>query len=361
MAGIVESGVAKKRLETVYDVAKAAGVSVATVSRVLNNYPNVSEKTRERVLSMISRSGFRPNANARRLVGGQSGQICFLVSNRGVVNSFHSRILIGAEEYCRAHHYHVVFTTVEYDQDHQFPGSSLPRVIHEHGGVDGVLLAGVNYPPMLEYLERVNIRYVLFGNNLVTGSLALPAAHAVSFDEAQGGEQAASLLVELGHQQITFVGDLSRSWYRRRYDGFRRVMRAKRLAPAVIDFRGEASAFELGSRAVPQLLREHPKTTAIVAQDDEAACGILHTLQRVGLRTPEDISVVGYDDINEIRYLNPALTTVRVPKEKIGWTMADQLLGEQTRTGAIVLPTELVIRDSCRKLSEKVKTVSLFS
>ena len=357
MIGIV----ARNGIETVYDIAAAAGVSVATVSRVLNQFPNVNEKTREKVLAVIRKSGFRPNAHARRLVGGRSGQVCFLLSNRDVVHSFHSRILMGAEDYCRQHGYHVVFTTVDYTRDHEFPGASLPRIIREHGGVEGLLLAGVNYPVLLRYLDKLRVQYALFGNNLVTGSLALPRSACVSFDEVQGGEQAAALLAELGHRQIVFVGDLSKPWYQRRYEGYRRAVQARGLADAVIDPGSDESGFELGGRAVSMLLRNHPKATAIAAQDDETACGILHTLQRVGIRIPDDISVVGYDDITEIRYLNPALTTVRVPKEQIGWTMADQLLGRKKPSGTaapVVLPTELVIRDSCRRLKEKLKPVS---
>jgi DNA-binding LacI/PurR family transcriptional regulator len=344
--------VARPRIETVYDIATVAGVSVATVSRVLNQSPNVREETRQRVLAIIRKCGFRPNANARRLVGGRSGQVCFVLSNREVVHSFHSRILMGAEEYCRQKSYHVVFTTVEYTHDYEFPGDSLPRVIREHGSVEGLLLAGVNYPNLLRYLDAARIPYVLFGNNLVTGSLRLPNGPTVCFDEMQGGEQATMLLADVGHRDVVFAGDLSQPWYQRRYEGYRRAMHTLQLEPAVIDLRESVTAFELGRRAVSILLRRHPRATAVVAQDDETACGILDALKRLGLDVPGEISVVGYDDITEIRYIQPNLTTVRVPKEEIGWAMADRLLnrpnGKQSYR-SLVLPTEIVIRDSCRK------------
>jgi DNA-binding LacI/PurR family transcriptional regulator len=350
------------KIKTVYDIAKAAGVSVATVSRVLNGFPNVAADTRERVLALIQKSGFRPNVNARRLVHGRSGQVCFLLSNRDVVHSFHSRILMGAADYCRQKGHHVVFAAFEYGANEEYPNQALPPIIHEHGGVEGLLLAGVNYPPFLNYIESLGIRYVLFGNNLVTGSLGLPRQNAVCFDEKEGARQAAAFLLQLGHTRATFVGDRSRPWYERRFRGFEEAMRAARQPAQVVDLHDQASAFHLGAAAVPVVLRDYPETTAIVAQDDETACGVLDSLRRLGVRVPEDLSVVGYDDITEIQYLHPALTTVRVAKEKIGWAMADLLYNPQTagrRRGGLVLPTELVIRDSCRKLeSGAMKTIS---
>jgi DNA-binding LacI/PurR family transcriptional regulator len=353
--------VSDTRLNTVYDVARAAGVSVATVSRVLNGYAKVSPKTRERVLALISKSGFRPNVNARRLVQGRSGQICFLLSNRHVVHSFHSRILMGVEDNCRSRNQHVVFTTLNYGPDESFPSGVIPRIISEDGSIDGLLIAGTNYPVLLRHLDSVRIPYVMFGNNLVTGSLALPRKKAVSFDEDKGGEHAASFLIQLGHRHLTFVGDLSKPWYQRRFEGFKRAMIAAGLPAACADLREHSDYFELGKRALPIVLREHPKTTAIVAQDDETACGVMDSLRRLGMRAPDDISIIGYDDITEIQYLHPALTTMRVPKEKIGWAMADELFrviaGEHSRSVSPLITTELVIRDSCARAPEAAKVV----
>jgi DNA-binding LacI/PurR family transcriptional regulator len=345
----------KTNFATVYDIATAAGVSAATVSRVLNGYPKVSPKTRERVLKLIAASGFRPNANARRLVQGHSGQICFLLSNRDVVHSFHSRILMGVEDYCRQNGQHVVFTAFDYGPDDHFPNETLPPIIGEHGGTEGVLLAGVNYPNFLRYLTALGLPYVVFGNNLVTDSLALPQRHSVSFDERSGGDQAASFLAELGHRDLLFVGDLSKPWYKRRFEGYRAALKARGLQPRVLDLADAPTAFALGCRAAGVVIRQYRTTTAVLAQDDETACGMIDVFRRIGISVPGDISVMGYDDITEIRYLIPALTTVGVPKEEIGSRMAAALLGARGRGEgagpAHRLPTEIVIRDSCRALT----------
>lgn len=343
----------KTELVTVYDLAKSAGVSVATVSRVLNGYPNVSDKTRERITRLIERSGFRPNAHARRLAHGHSGQICFLLSNRQVVHSFHSRILMGVEDHCRQQGQHVVFATFDYGPEDSFPNDSVPPLIGEHGSTEGVLLAGVNYPNFLHYLGSLGLPYVIFGNNLVAGSEKMSRKSHVLFDEHGGGEKAASFLAELGHRDLLFVGDLSKPWYRRRFEGYQAAVTARGLTPAVLDLQGSSDAFQLGQQAAAILIQRHPKTSAVLAQDDDTACGLLDALRRVGVRVPEDLSVMGYDDITEIRYMSPSLTTIRVPKEDIGGAMAVLLLSNRGATDArsplINLPTEVIIRDSCRK------------
>jgi LacI family transcriptional regulator len=345
---------AQKVFKTVHDVARAAGVSVATISRVLNQHPNVSPKTRERVLALIQQSGFRPNAIARRLAHGRTGSLCFLLSNRDIIHSFHSRVLKGVEDYCQQQHRQVIFTTFDYGPDDAMPTEALPRMVREYRAIDGVLVAGTNYPNLLRYFTEVELPYVMFGNNLVTGALALPRKNAVCFDEQAGAREAAEFLFELGHRHIAFVGDLSRPWYMRRQQGYREAMEGRGLPVATIDIRGEADCTELGRRSVPLILRQHPETTAIIAQDDETACGVLENLEKLGIHVPGDMSLMGYDDISEIRYLRPALTTVRVPKAAIGWQMAETLAGMVAGKPArppAPFATELVVRDSCARLT----------
>ncbi len=314
----------------------------------------MSAKTREKVLALIQQSGFRPNAIARRLANGRSGLLCFLLSNRDIIHSFHSRVLKGVEDYCQQQHRQVIFTTFDYGPDDPMPAENLPRMVREYRAIDGVLLAGTNYPNLLRYFAEVDLPYVLFGNNLVTGTLPLPLPrkNCVSFDEQAGAREATEFLLELGHRHITFVGDLGKPWYVRRQEGYREVMEARGLPPAAVDIRDATDCVELGRRAVPLLLRQHPQTTAILAQDDETACGIIENLEKLGIRVPADMSLVGYDDIAEIRYLKPALTTVRVPKASIGWKMAESLAtvvaGKPLRLPQ-PLATELVIRDSCAR------------
>ena len=338
-------------LKNVRELAQAAGVSVATVSRVLNNHPNVHPKTRARVLALIESSGFRPSVVAQRLASGGTGQLCFLLANRSIVHSFHSRILHGVEQYCRQHHRDVVFTTFEYGPDEAMPSAALPRIVNDRPSIDGLVVAGTNYPTLMHYLESLELPHVVFGNNLVTGSLTLPSRACVNFEERGGARQATEFLLDLGHRAIAFVGNLTRPWFDRRARGYRDAMRARELAEVVIDIPDKDDGIELGLASLPSLLACNPRPTAVLAQDDETACGLLDGFRRIGLRVPEQVSVMGYDDIAEIRHLRPALTTVRVPKERLGWTMAERILAPPTpgvvRT-QFTLPVELVVRDSCR-------------
>ena len=241
---------------------------------------------RDRVMAVIEKSGFRPNANARRLVRGSSGHVCFLLSNRDLSDSFHSRILKGVEDYSRQQHHHVVYTGFDYGADTALPNADLPRILGEDGGTEGVVLAGTNYPVLVRYIESLSIPYVLFGNNLVRESDAYPKQNSVGFDEGKGAREATEFLLELGHREVAFVGDLSALWNRRRCQGYQAAMEAKNLRSLLVDLRGEPDAFELGCRAVPELIRRCSSATAVLAQDDETACGLVVTLRRLGIAVP---------------------------------------------------------------------------
>src|SRR5260370_18162139 len=131
---------------TIREVARAAGVGIGTISRVLNSSSQVSRKTRARVLDAIHRLGFRPNAQARRILKRRAEMVCFLLSNRDFLHPFHARILQGAESYATGLNQHVLFAALHYSPQTPSHSIDLPPVLQAHGLIDGVILAGTGSP-----------------------------------------------------------------------------------------------------------------------------------------------------------------------------------------------------------------------
>src|ERR1700757_4513783 len=152
---------------TIRDVARSAGVGIGTISRVLNSSSQVSRETRARVLEAIRRLGFRPNAQARRILKRRSEMVCFLLSNRDFLHPFHARILQGVEEYARSLKQHVLFAALHYSQGTPADKIDLPLVLQEHGRIDGLILAGTIYPNLLHKIESIHMPFVAFSNNVV--------------------------------------------------------------------------------------------------------------------------------------------------------------------------------------------------
>src|SRR6201984_1557464 len=152
---------------TIRDVAHAAGVGIGTISRVLNSSAQVSRETRARVLEAIRRLGFRPNAQARRILKRRSEMVCFLLSNRDFLHPFHARILQGVESYASGLKQHVLFAALHYSPRTPPDKIDLPSVLQEHGLIDGVILAGTVYPNLLRRIESMHMPLVAFSNNVV--------------------------------------------------------------------------------------------------------------------------------------------------------------------------------------------------
>src|SRR5436190_19390056 len=152
---------------TIRDVARTAGVGIGTISRVLNSSSQVSRETRARVLEAIRRLGFRPNAQARRILRHRSEIVCFLLSNRDFLHPFHARILQGVESYASGLKQHVLFAVLHYSPRTAPEKIDLPSVLQEHGLIDGVILAGTIYPNLLQRIESVHMPFVAFSNNVV--------------------------------------------------------------------------------------------------------------------------------------------------------------------------------------------------
>jgi len=327
---------------TIRDVAREAGVSVATVSRVLNDSGPVRESTRVRVRDAARRLHFSPNTTARSLSTSQTKTLGVLLPD--VYGEFFSEIMRGIDQQARRRGFHVLLSGAHNEAD------EVEAAVHAmRGRVDGLILMAAELDP--EVLERSlpdRVPVVLIN-----------ADHDASrFDtiniDNYGGAAAMTLhLLGLGHREIRLIGGSARNrdaTERRR--GFEDTLRRAGITPRPAwvlsgDFT-EAS----GYAATEQLLREVPRPTAIFAANDSMAVGALSAVRSAGLRVPEDLAVVGFDDVPIARYVNPALTTVRVAISKLGECAAERLfetIRAQNRHDRKheLQPTELVIRSSC--------------
>jgi DNA-binding LacI/PurR family transcriptional regulator len=341
------------RQSTIRDVARVAGVGIGTISRVLNSSSQVSRETRARVLETIRRLGFRPNAQARRILKRRSEIVCFLLSNRDFLHPFHARILQGVESYASSLKHHVLFAVLHY-----FPRTApekidLPPVLQEHGLIDGVILAGTIYPNLLRRIEAIHMPFVAFSNNVV-GMDGEHPYDQVGFDDFTGTLQATRYLIGQGHRLIDFAGDISYPWIQRRFDGYRQAMRENKLKPVSILPRNADGFVDFGQKSAGKILAQGTRPTAVVAGNDETAYGLWLSLRRHGVKVPDEISLVGFDDREEAVLMDPPLSTVRVHKEEIGETCMKMLLERlhhpQMTFSQRILPTEFVVRETVRKL-----------
>jgi len=338
---------------TIREVAKAANVGIGTISRVLNSSSQVSRETRARVLAAIRRLGFRPNAQARRILKRRSEMVCFLLSNRDFLHPFHARILQGVETYASTVKQHVLFAALHYSPRTLPDRIDLPPVLQEHGLIDGLILAGTIYPNLLRRIESIRVPFVAFSNNVV-GMGEEQQYDQVGFDDSNGTLQATRYLIGEGHRQIVFAGDTSYPWLHRRFEGYKQAMRQNKLKPVLILARNVQSFVDFGQKSVKQILSRRSRPTAVVAGNDEIAYGLWRSLRQRAVSVPEDISLVGFDDREEALLMDPPLSTVRVDKEEIGQTCMKMLLERlhhpQMAFSQRILPTEFVIRGTVRHL-----------
>lgn len=325
----------------IIDVARAAGVSAASVSNAMNHPELVSEATRHAVQEAIDRLGYAPAPAARQLRTGRSDTIGVVVPN--LSNPFWADVVGGAEDAADALGIRLVISTTR-----GVDGAREGRAVEHHAelGVDGMLVA--SFQPravVLSYLE-LGVPVVLVGRQ--GASLGISS---VSVDESAGMAQAVDHLVRLGHRRIVFAnGPTTMSWCVERRAGWRRAMRRHGLdgAAGCTEINVREVVAGAGASVLEQVTAARLAPTAIVCANDVMAVDVVRELQRSGLRVPDDISVVGFDDSEIADVVAPALTTVRQDTVRIGVDAVD-LLGQLVETGRVeqrlLVPT-LVVRAS---------------
>ncbi|HTS65520.1 MAG TPA: LacI family DNA-binding transcriptional regulator [Candidatus Acidoferrales bacterium] len=336
-----------KKPATIVDVARQAGVSLGTASRVMNNRRDVAPDLRRRVMEAARILHYVRTRRGRRAARESLPVISFVLANREFLHPMHARMLQGAEQYCEERGYFVVFKRFDYAPETRAEEMKLPSLLREHGIADSMILAGTNYPNLVEATAAAGIPYVLYGNNLV-GYARLPRTDLARSDDRAGCLQAVRYLVKLGHRQICYVGDISQPWFANRYQAYLSVVEEAGLEPMAQTVRLSADNFQSGFHSAEVILRQGLRPTAIFCGSDHIALGVWEQLRRGGVRVPQDCSLVGFDDIPDAEVTNPPLTTVRNPFLEVGRELA-RLAIEKAKSpcapvAEAVLPTELVMR-----------------
>jgi DNA-binding LacI/PurR family transcriptional regulator len=335
------------RQVTLQDVATAAGVSMQTVSRVVNHRPDVAEETRLRVWQVIRELGYRPNRLARSLVA-QRSHLLGIIS-LPLNDFFRTQVITATEREVRAHGYACLLSFTEEDL------SDLPLLIEQmmERQVDGILLItpktlDLPLPPFS--VPCISAAHPVQDEKVIN----------VDIDNVDGAYQAMAHLIALGHRNIGLLaGPLDWKATQDRLEGARLALAevGKTLDPSCIEASADWS-LDAGYRAAHLLLERLPDLTAFCCHNDWLALGAYRALSERHLRVPEDVSVIGYDDLPVCLYANPCITSVHQPMDGFGELLGQLLVNAiergNTTPSSMLIKTELVIRESTAPVSHRV-------
>jgi LacI family transcriptional regulator, galactose operon repressor len=328
-------------MATIRDVARASRVSVATVSRVFNESPRVSETTRVRVVKAATRLGYWPNGTARSLITNRTHALGVLLPD--LHGEFFSEVIRGIDSAARRRRLHLLVSSYGTASDDLLAALRMVR-----GRVDGLIVMA----PDVGVSVALHLRSGGGPTVLLNPEIDVPGRDSISIANFEGAHAMVGHLLGLGHRRIaTVTGPEKNIDARQRLEGYRMA-----LSDAGLETSGglevpghftERSGYE----AAIELLKRRPRPTAIFAANDHMAVGVLGALQDAHVRVPEGIAVVGFDDIPMARYLTPPLTTVHVDMTQLGHRAVEMLL-EPHASGAgdgrrEILSTTLVVRSSC--------------
>lgn len=328
-------------MATIRQVSKHANVSVATVSRVVNGNKWVSDATREKVLEAMKELGYKPNSFAKALATNRSDTLGMVVSD--LAGPFFGEMMRAAEDTVRQQGKHLIITSGHDSLDSE--QDAIEFLMQRR--VDALLLHVESIPDndLIKMCDEYSIPIILINRRVPE-----LASYCISLDNDMGGFLATQHLLDLGHTQIACVtGPLFKADARARLAGYRRAIEQAGLhydERLVIESDYQEAG---GTQSIERLNRRQVSYSAVFAHNDHMAIGAMNSLKADGKRVPEDVSVVGYDDMVMARYTEPGLTTVNIPVAEFGRQAADlALLKLGAREGAVTqrYQPELVVRQS---------------
>jgi len=333
---------------TIKDIAKESGYAIGTVSRVLNNHPDVSDKARKRIMEVVEKHHFQLNSNAKHLKQQASQGIAIIV--KGSNNMLFSALIEELQGMIRSRGYACLMYYIDELADEM---EQALLVCRERRPL-GILFLGSNLEYFRERFHEINIPCVLVTNSGET--LGFDNLSSVTTDDALAAEAAVKHLLELGHHNIGILGGVlekSRAAYTR-YIGC-----LKAFESSDVDFdlekQYESALFSIaqGYNAMERLLNKMPGITAVFAMSDVMAVGAIRAIRDRGLQVPADISVVGFDGIELVNYLTPKLTTIRQDRETIAKRSVEILLAcirDNMKAVHEVVPFKVIAGESTREI-----------
>ncbi|SDB94071.1 transcriptional regulator, LacI family [Pelagirhabdus alkalitolerans] len=328
---------------TIYDVAREANVSMATVSRVVNGNPNVKPATRKKVLNTIEELGYRPNAVARGLASKKTTTVGVIIPD--ISSIFFSELARGIDDIANMYKYNIILSNSDQNVDKEI---NLINTMLEKQ-VDGIVFMGGRITD--EHIQQ-------FKTSPVPIALAATVdpketTPSVNIDYEKAGYEATELLIENGHKHPAFVTGVEETPANElKYQGYKRALESnQQTVNDEVVIRGDLT-YTSGIEAVEQLLQHKEHPTAIFVASDEMALGVIHGIQDKGLRVPEDIEVVGFDNTRLATMVRPTLSTVVQPMYDIG-AVAMRLLTkymnkEEVTDSNVILPHQIIERNSTK-------------
>jgi LacI family transcriptional regulator len=341
-------------MATIKDVAKEANVSIATVSLVVHKHERISIETSKRVNKAIKKLNYHPSRSGRRLVSQKTGNVGFILTDDHFLRSepFYTRIFLGSEFEARNYEYYILLTTIPSDYNDK---NHIPRFILEKN-VDGIIIAGKVPFSIINQIEKFNLPIAFVDYFPPSNDYSV-----VLIDNLSGGIEATRFLIQQNHKNIGFVaGDIDHPSISDRFRGYKMAMDHAGLYYSDLNFVIDENytARENGYNAVKKLLEINKSITAIFACNDAMAIGVMQFLKEKGISIPEEISVIGFDDVEADLSLDPPLSTVRVPKYEMGIEvmklMAEMLKDKNVTKKKILVPVELIDRGSVTRFKENV-------
>ncbi|MBU4336702.1 MAG: LacI family transcriptional regulator [Actinobacteria bacterium] len=329
------------------DVARLAGVSVKTVSNVVNGYPHIRATTRDRVLGAISELGYEVNITARSLRSGRTGMIGLAVPE--LAQSYFAELADEVLAAARVQGVEVLISPTGYTREGELAALAGPR----RRLIDGLLFSPVAMEAADASLLELDFPVVLLGEQIFS-----PAIDHVTMRNVEGARAATELLLDLGRRRIAVLGaphENARGTSILRFEGYRQAFEARHLDldPRLVAWTDHGWHRVNGAQAIAAVLDSGAEPDGVVAFNDALAIGAMHELQVRGLRVPEDVAVVGFDDTDDARYTLPSLTTVDPGRPEIARVAVDLLC---KRIGGEGAPAEPVLHLAQMRVVERGST-----
>ncbi len=335
---------------TIKDVAKMANVSIATVSLVVHDHARISKETKEKVLAAITKLNYHPSHSARGLVKRKSGNIGFILTDDHFLRTepFYTHIFIGTEFEAHESEFYVLLTTIDsnFNDDNK-----LPRFILERN-IDGIIVAGKVPSSFIEKLNKYHFPIIFVDYWPCTKKYS-----GVLVDNVNGGKLATEYLIKSVNKNIAFIGgDIEHPSISDRLNGYKKAILDsggsinERLIDIIEDYPGRTN----GYNAAQRLFDNNKDIKAIFACNDAMAIGAMQYMKDNGIKIPDDCSIIGFDDVVSDDAIEPALSTIRVPKMEMG-TEAMKLMAHLIKNNIkgnqkVLIPVELIIRKSTKRI-----------